>query len=455
MKQGKGLGAKEEAAGMLWHREPGWKWDTVIYDRPGWNSFTYGYPAWGAIKKRKGEILVRFDSADEQGINDDFYFEHYRQVVLSSANGGLSWKEIQPDWKYSIPLELSDGTLVEVIEEKRTIPREEQKARLQRLGIGQIWRDDCLLAWELWPEEMAGKLRAEGLFVWNQKVREGSDWRYLPDGVVATYASSDLLARRSSDAGSSWKETRIPSRELFAHFVLCFAGSAVLPDDTVLIPCYGAKRNPDAAAGKEEFPESLGEINIYIMRSEDRGETYQLQQIPATDSARERLNETCLTIHPSGRAVALSRNDVPGSAIHCTISEDGGRNWRVPRKTGLRGSPLSAICLASGNLLCTYARRSQPAGIRGCLSRDGGETWDVAEEKIIRDDVLPACFLGGPGSVQLDDGTIFTFYSLPRFAGPKKGDVIDQEKFILDRSFHQYIAGSRYTEDFRCALGTQ
>ncbi len=64
---------------------------------------------------------------------------------------------------------------------------------------------------------------------------------------------------------------------------------------------------------------------------------------------------------------------------------------------------------------------------------------------------VPACFLGGPGSVQLDDGTIFTFYSLPRFAGPKKGDVIDQEKFILDRSFHQYIAGSRYTEDFRSA----
>lgn len=445
--------AEEEAVGRPAQHGSGWKWDTVIYDRPGWNSFTYGYPAWGAVKKRKGEIVVRFDSADEQGINDDFYFEHYRQVVLSSANGGLTWREIQPDWRYSIPLELSDGTLVEVIEEKRAIPREEQKARLERLGIGQIWRDDCLLAWELWPEAMAATLRAEGLLVWDQKAREESGWRYLPDGVVATYAASDLLARRSSNAGSSWQETRIAGRELFAHFVLCLGGSAILPDDTVLIPCYGVKRDPGADARKKECPQLVAENSIYILRSEDRGGTYQLQQMPFPDSAQDRLNETCLTVHPSGRVVALSRNEVPGSAIHGTISDDGGRTWRVPTKTGMRGSPLSAICLASGNLLCTYARRSQPAGIRGCLSRDGGETWDVAEEKIIRDDVLPACFLGGPGSVQLDDGTIFTFYSLPRFAGPKAGDVINQERLVLDRSFHQYIAGSRYTEDFRCALG--
>jgi hypothetical protein len=52
-------------------RALGWKWDVVIYDRPGWSSFTYQYPLWGTIRKRKGEILVRFDSADEQGINDD------------------------------------------------------------------------------------------------------------------------------------------------------------------------------------------------------------------------------------------------------------------------------------------------------------------------------------------------------------------------------------------------
>ena len=55
-----------------------WKWDVDIYDRPGWNSFTYNFPVWGGIQKRKGnEIVLRFDTADAAGINDDFYFEHY------------------------------------------------------------------------------------------------------------------------------------------------------------------------------------------------------------------------------------------------------------------------------------------------------------------------------------------------------------------------------------------
>lgn len=70
----------------------GWKWDVSIYDRPGWNSFTFQFPLWGAIKKRENdEIVIRFDTADASAINDDFYFEHYRRVVLSSKDGGKTW----------------------------------------------------------------------------------------------------------------------------------------------------------------------------------------------------------------------------------------------------------------------------------------------------------------------------------------------------------------------------
>ena len=31
----------------------GWKWDVSIYDRPGWNSFTFQFPLWGAIEKKE------------------------------------------------------------------------------------------------------------------------------------------------------------------------------------------------------------------------------------------------------------------------------------------------------------------------------------------------------------------------------------------------------------------
>ncbi|MFH1006331.1 MAG: sialidase family protein [Candidatus Latescibacterota bacterium] len=427
-----------------------WKWDVVIYDRPGWNSFTYNYPIEGMIRQRGDEIMIRFDSADESRINDDFYYEHYRQIVLSSKDGGLTWEEIEPDWAYYVPLKLSDGTLVEVVAARQMVSREEQKARLEELGIGSIWREDCLLRWDMWPECMAAELQGKGLTIWDKKVREGSDWRYLPDGVVATHASSDLITRRSADGGLTWKEDRIPDVESFSHFVTCFAGSVVLPDDTILIPCYGVKKKQEGAS---EFFESLLGSGLFILRSEDRGETYRFIEIPGENSMDRNLDEVSLVSHPSGRVVALFRSDAAGCHIHQSISEDGGKSWGVPQRTGMQGLPLNALCLKSGRMLCAYARRWHPAGMRATLSYDGGETWDVASEKVLRDDALPACFLGGPGVIQLDDESIFAFYSLPKLVTLKKDDLVDQEKMIMDRNFHQYIAGSRFTEEYLGPLG--
>jgi len=44
-----------------------------------------------------------------------------------------------------------------------------------------------------------------------------------------------------------------------------------------------------------------------------------------------------------------------------------------------------------------------------CLSRDGGKTWDYANEILIRDDA-PNGDLGYPASVQMDDETVLTIY---------------------------------------------
>lgn len=430
----------------------GWKWDVVIYDRPGWNSFTYGFPVMGMIKARGDEMILRFDSADESGINDDFYFERYRQVVLSSRDGGLTWEEIEPDWAYCFPLKLSDGGLVEVVTDRQMVSREQQRSRLEELGIGSIWRDECLLGWDMWPESMAPELRAKGLFVWDKQVREGSDWRYLPDGIVATYSSSDLMSRRSTDKGLTWKEDRIPDLglEAFSHFVACFAGSVVLPDDNILIPCYGARK--EKGSGYESC-DGLSDSGIVVLRSEDKGESYQFIEMPGVGLPERHLNETSLVSHPSGRVIALIRSGEAGGHIYRSISEDGGKSWGVPQRTGMQGFPLNALCLKSGRILCAYARRWYPAGVWATLSHDMGETWDVAHEKVLRDDVPPADWLGGPGVIQLDDESIFAFYSLPRLATLKEGDIVDQEKIVLNRAFHQYIAGSRFTEEYLRPLG--
>ena len=76
--------------------------------------------------------------------------------------------------------------------------------------------------------------------------------------------------------------------------------------------------------------------------------------------------------------------------------------------------------------------------MRAVLSRDGGATWDVANEKLIRDD--SAGVVGYPTSLQLEDDTIFTGYELgkPSSEGERP---------------HSYVAGSRYTLDYVDALG--
>jgi len=73
------------------------------------------------------------------------------------------------------------------------------------------------------------------------------------------------------------------------------------------------------------------------------------------------------------------------------------------------GYPAHMLTLQDGRVLCVYGRRRPPFGIRACLSGDDGQSWDIDNELVIRDD-FPNSDLGYPTSVQLADGTIFTTY---------------------------------------------
>ena len=153
------------------------------------------------------------------------------------------------------------------------------------------------------------------------------------------------------------------------------------------------------------------------------------------------LSETSLAVHPSGRIVALIRSD----DVHCSVSDGGGRSWSKPRPTGMENAiPLHALSLESGKILCAHAHRSAPGGIRATLSHDGGESWDNENEIILRDDVPTSDYIGGPGSVQLDDGSIFTFYNIVKLP-----PADDQGRH------HCYIAASIYTEDYVRPRGGQ
>ena len=69
-----------------------------------------------------------------------------------------------------------------------------------------------------------------------------------------------------------------------------------------------------------------------------------------------------------------------------TESADGGRTWTETHSTPILGYPPYLLLLASGAILVSYGRRVSPMGQRACLSHDGGVTWDVENEIVLRDD---------------------------------------------------------------------
>ena len=137
-----------------------------------------------------------------------------------------------------------------------------------------------------------------------------------------------------------------------------------------------------------------------------------------------RCGEPHLVESEPGRIVAFARSETHPSTdavprYHSQAdSADGGRTWTGWRKTPVQGKPPHLIKLRDGRLLVTYGRRVPPYGQRACVSADGGETWDVDHEIILRDDA-PNEDLGYPATAQLDDGSLYTVYYQIDRAGEK------------------------------------
>jgi hypothetical protein len=384
-----------------------------------------------ATLEPEGRVTIQFLRGSEEGIFDDFYAEHAEFVTLSSRDGGLTWQEAHRNWPpLQFPLILKDGTWISVIEKQALRSREEQKARLEQLGLGHVWRDDCLLCYDLWPASMADELRQQGLAVWEVEVGEGSPYlRYLPAGTVATLVPG-LVARRSSDQGMSWQSLPIEDLPELAHLYPFMNRGVVLDDDTLLVSCVAQEKGGATWAEK---------IMVGLLRSADGGFTWEF--IPV---ARGQC-EMDLLLLPSGRILALMRR----GTIHQAYSDDGGLTWGQAEETPMWGFPLHGLVLRSGNVLCTYGYRQHPAGVRACLSYDEGHTWDLAHEKVLRSVSLPTHWIGGPVSVQLPDETILTVYTLPRVGSPRPEDRLDADHpLLIHPPHHTYLVASRYTEDY-------
>ena len=195
----------------------------------------------------------------------------------------------------------------------------------------------------------------------------------------------------SRDDGYTWE----PARMLLERAGT--AGRVIdLDDGSILMPVNG---RTDGGLG-----------GAWVQRSTDGGETWERHGVVAPVLPGLTFSE--MRVLPLGGGRVLAGMRTREANFYVSHSEDAGGTWSAPVETPIYcrgGSPFDLIMLDDGRVLATYGHRREPYGIRACLSEDGGRTWDVDNEFVLRDDGLDRD-MGYPSSVQLPDGSILTTY---------------------------------------------
>ena len=233
---------------------------------------------------------------------------------------------------------------------------------------------------------------------------------------------------RSSDDGHTWGKAEPVGISSLAHRSHTgTSGVVAIPDGSYLLPLNGLAAG-DVFEGSGPMPD-----RAFVVRSHDEGRTWGQPSTVAYDPEhRLTFSEPSLLRLPNGKLICMMRNsrDDDEGYLWQAFSTDDGWVWQGIKRTPIWGFPSHLLRLRSGRILCTYGHRREPWGVRACLSDDEGETWNVDNEIVIRDDGVHRD-LGYPSSVQLRDDRVLSVYY---FHG--EDDI-------------RYIGGSIYTEDHR------
>jgi len=436
--QGQRKTSRPSPTGKAFPQGP-WKWDTVLWDEDRRRLGSIGREFYHL---KDGSLALRLERHDEQGYNNDTYSASMNAFALRSADGGWTWQEYEGPLLDETQTLLSDGTLIKVYA-GGAVSLEVRRKLLAEVGGNP---DTAVREGnDLWPESKRAELEAQGYQV----------DKSFP-GVVGTLTA--LSCSRSVDGGKTVQYNRIEGLPRLATMYGSFRRCIELKDGTLLAACCGKRKR-----GDPHFS--------FVIRSANKGRSWDFFPVAEDLSRRLDFNETEIFELPNGQVIAMMRCHYAGQGVgnylYQSFSSDGGVSWTAFKRTPMWGYPAQLILLKSGNLLCTYAHRRHPYGVRACLSSDLGKTWDYENEKIIRDDSLPG-LVDYPTSTQLNDGTILTAYTvskIPRIPYREDDQVGPNEDLLIHRrqrvgkeqrwngGYHGVAGLSRYTENYVRAPG--
>ena len=253
-------------------------------------------------------------------------------------------------------------------------------------------------------------------------------WRHMEPFVwVATH--NGTFVHRSRDHGETWEETVQIDH---SPFITAYSPRNIVQlDEDMLIFTSGAadsmatvppearssrtKKNAQVRTYKNVGGNRLvdGQIirepaRAFICISRDGGHTWkETRQIAA--HSKYNFGEPAMIRLASGRLVCHMRNGGQTKHLWQVVSDDGGESWSEPEMTPMWGYPAHLVQLSDDRVLSVYGHRREPYGIRACVSRDDGRTWDYDDEIIIRDDLVKE-MIGYPVSMVLEDDTLVTVY---------------------------------------------
>ena len=337
------------------------------------------YIGWPTVcRLRNGEIIAVFS-----GDRDEHVCPWGKVQLVRSCDGGESWS--RPQTIVNGPIDDRDAGVVQMPDGEIVVTYFTSEAYRERLYDRDFPRTDPRYWWRRHDEKISADVRRAAL---------------------------GYFRISSRDNGKTWSKPEKMAKVSHAPH-----GPSLMKDGTLLQLGRSAVRR---TVGGKIASYSL----ISAWKSRDAARTWEClcPEVPDSDGENSQpfvFHEPNAIELPDGTILGLVRYHGEDGCLRQTVSEDGGRTWSAMVKTGLCGYPAHLISLCDGKLVAVYGRRQADPGYGefAAISDDGGKTWDVENEIMLRhchnDD------LGYPSSCVLADGCILTVYYQSERVGRK------------------------------------